>query len=261
MVDAKKIGVIWIVTLVGFCATFCRADTFAVVVCGISKDVTDQAARNRVLNDIKTYLLGKAGVERDRLRLLTASGDNPSTALGVAQALGELATQIGPHDRFVFWYTGQANAVGGKLRLNLPGPDVTHEELASKLRQIKAATSLVVLDCPNAALAVKTLSGPGRVILCASAQDEPLGTQFSKHFVAALAAEQSDTDKDGKVSVLEAFTVAARQIEQWYNNRQILPTETPCLDDNGDGLGTEQPWRRAAESSDGDVASKLILGI
>jgi hypothetical protein len=119
---------------------------------------------------------------------------------------------------------------------------------------------LIVLDCPNAALAVKTLSGPGRVILCASTQDQPYGTQFSQHFVPALAAVENDTDKDGKVSVLEAFTAATRRIEQWYRDRQILPTETPCLDDNGDGKAGERPWRRD-DSTDGAVAAKLWLDI
>jgi hypothetical protein len=229
--------------------TPCRGETFAVVVGGISKDANDRAAQDKTLADLQKYLSTRA-----------KSVQAASTASSVKDAFDKLAAAAGPQDRLVFWYVGQANAVGGKLRFNLPGPDITHEDLAALLARIKAGTILVVLDCPNAAMAVKMLSSPGRVIVCASTQDQSYGTQFSRHFVPALLASESDADKDGRVSILEAFAAAARRIEQWYRDKQILPTETPCLDDNGDGTASERPWSRA-ESADGVVASKLFLDL
>jgi hypothetical protein len=232
-------------------AAICRADTFAVVVGGINKDPADRAAQEKTVTDLQAYLLTKVKVRPERLRMLTS---------GVEAALDNLAGLIGPQDRLIFWYVGQANAAAGKLRFNLAGPDLTNEDLAKHLTPIKAGSILIALDCPNAALAVKTLSGPGRVILCASKEDQPFGTQLTRHFLPALASAQSDTDKDGKVSVLEAFAAAAMRIEQSYRNQQILPTETPCLDDNGDGVPSEHPWRRS-ESTDGIIASRLFLDL
>jgi hypothetical protein len=220
-----------------------------VVVGGISKDAADRVLQDKTLADLHNYLLAR-----------TKNMHVASTASEVKDALDGFAAAMGPQDRFIFWYVGQANAVGGKLRLNLRGPDITHEDLAAPLSRIKAGMVLIVLDCPNAALAVKALSGPGRVILCASTQDQPYGTQFTRYFVPALAAAKSDTDKDGKISILEAFTAAARQIEQWYQDKHILPTETPCLDDDGDGKASERPWRRT-DSTDGIIASRLFLNL
>jgi hypothetical protein len=225
----------------------CRGDTFALLVGGISKDASDRAAKDQTLADLGQYLLTR-----------TKSTRAASTASDVNDAFKSLAAVAGPQDRLIFWYMGQANAAGGKLRLNLAGPDITNDDLATYLARLKAGTVLIVLDCPNAALAVKSLRGPGRIILCASAQDQPYGTQFSRCFLPALTAKDSDTDNDGKVSILEAFAAAARQIEQWYRDRQMLPTETPCLDDNGDGVASERPWRRT-ESTDGAIASRQFL--
>ncbi len=232
-----------------FVGTLCRGETAAILVGGISKDATDRAAQDQTRAELQKYLLTKA-----------KSVQVASTATSVKEAFDKLAGTMGPQDRLVFWYVGQANAAGGKLRLNLAGPDVTQDDWAAYLARVKTGTVLIVLDCPNAALAVKTLSGPGRVILCASAPEQSYGTQFSRHFLPALRARESDTDKDGRVSVLEAFAATARRIEQWYRDKQILPTETPCLDDNGDGTAGVRPWNRA-ESLDGAVATKLFLDL
>ncbi len=227
----------------------CKGDVFAVVAAGINKDATDRAAQDKTVADLKQRLLARA-----------KNTQVVSTAAGVKEALESLAGASGPQDTLVFWYIGQANAAGDKLRLNLAGPDITGEDLAAQLARSKAGTVLIVLDCPNAGLAAKALAGPGRIILCAATQVQPYGTQFTRHFLPALTAADSDTDKDGRVSVLEAFAAAARRIEQWYRDRQMLPTETPCLEDNGDGTPSERPWRRA-ESADGAMASKLFLDL
>ena len=116
-----------------------------------------------------------------------------------------------------------------------------------------------MLDCPCAALAAKALTGANRVIVCASAATQVYGTRFSPHFVHALAQPQTDANNDGKVSLLEAFTETAKEIEQWYRQKGILPTETPCLEDDGDGTPSERPWKYGTEGGDGLKASAFLL--
>lgn len=238
-----------LIAWLGLTVTPCPAETFALVAGGVSKDPNDRAAQDKTRADVQKYLLTRAKSVRVA-----------STAVSVKDAFDTLAAETSSQDKFVFWYVGQANTAGGKLRFNLSGPDITHEDLAAQLTRVKAGTVLIVLDCPNAALAVKDLGGAGRVIICASTQDQSYGTQFSRHFVSALPAAESDADKDGRVSILEAFAATARRIEQWYRDRTILPTETPCLDDNGDGTASERPWNRG-ESADGMAAAKLFLDL
>ncbi len=240
-------------------------NTHALIVNGIGKDPNERLARERVVSDLRAYLLDKAAVDPNRLTVLipdgplSGSSSKVSSAENVERSMETFARTIGLTDRFIFYYVGQANAVAEKLRFNLPGPDVTHEDLAAWLRSIRAGSQLVILDCPCAAVAAKVLAGQGRTILCASNESQAYGTRFGMHFVPALAQPESDTNGDGRVSVLEAFTAAARGIEQWYRERQLLPTETPGLEDNGDGVPSERPWRYDQDGGDGRAAAELFL--
>ncbi len=238
--------------------------TCALIVSGIAKDPGERAAEDRVVNELRAFLLERAGVEPNRLVVLVPEDSSCrdwaglSTADNIGHAVEALAAAA-PQDRFVFYYIGQANAVAGKLRFNLPGPDVTNEDLASWLAGVKARRQLVILDCPCAAVAVKGLSGPSRVIVCASMEKQAYGTRFGAHFVPALARAENDSNHDGRISLLEAFAAAAREIEQWYAQRQLLPTETPCLEDNGDGVPSERPWRYETNGGDGRRAAGWFL--
>jgi len=250
----------------GAMASRSQSLTTVLIVSGISRDPSDQATRIQAVSGLRDYLLKHAGVGPHRLTILTADKSDVSsasslrcTASQIAQTIDTLAVTIRPDDRFIFCYLGQANAAGGELRLNLPGPDMTQNGLAEHFKAIKAGTQLIVLDCPCAALAAKALTTNNRIVLCASVATQPLGTRFSQHFVHALTQPKTDANNDGKVSLLEAFAATAREIEQWYRQRGLLPTETPCLEDDGDGTPSERPWKYPTEGGDGLKASTFLL--
>jgi len=266
----KSLAKVMLVQVAAFVSLFPisaqAADTYALIVSGISKDPNDQAIRGQAVSGLREYLLKQMAVDPRKLTVLAADKLDASTASSlqptasqILKTIDALAPTIRPEDRFLLYYVGQANAAGGELRLNLPGPDITPQGLADRLKTIKAGEQLVVLDCPCAALAVKALTSANRIIVCASTATQVHGTRFSPHFVHALAQPQTDANSDGKVSLLEAFTATAREIEQWYRDKQILPTEAPCLEDDGDGTPGERPWRYQTEGGDGAKASAFLL--
>ena len=118
---------------------------------------------------------------------------------------------------------------------------------------------LFVLDCPGAGLAVKAMTGQGRIIIGACTAEQHYSTRFSEYFVPSLVDSKSDTDSDGKVSLLEAFTFASKHLDDWYFRQLLLKTETPILEDNADGFPSRQPWRYKQDKTDGREASKLFL--
>ncbi len=255
----RTIAIVFLLMSSGF-VRMCSASTYALVINGLNKDLEDKLSRDRAVRSLREYLLTTARIDPARLIVLDANDTNaPSTRDNIAKTMSTFASATGPQDRLLLYYTGQANKVMGELRLNLPGADATHGEVAGWMNRSRAGEQLVVLDCPGAGLAAKTLAGPGRIILCATAETQVYSPRFGRHFVRALAQAETDADADGRVSVLEAFTAAAREIEQWYRDREVLPTETPCLEDNGDGLPSERPWRHAVESVDGLAASMFFL--
>lgn len=240
-------------------------NTYALVIKGIGRDPVDQAMKDQALNALRGFLLERTRVDPRHLVVLDARAAQPQaddtqpTADNMRRALDTFTSRIQPQDRFICYYLGQANAVGGSLRLNLPGPDITEKELAEWLRALAASRQVIVLDCPCAGLAAKTLTAEGRIIVCAATAAQAYATQFTARLVQVLSRPPTDTDGDGKLSLLEAFTATARETEEWYRQQQILATETPCLEDNGDGVPSEQPWRYRTEKGDGAGAAAFLL--
>ena len=187
-------------------------NTHALVLSGISKDAQERQIKDKAVANLRDFLLREAQVKPNRLAVLVADNSlvrNPtatSSAESLTRAIGTFAQAVQPADRFLFYYVGQANVVTGTLRLNLPGPDVTHEQLGKWLGAIRATSMLVVLDCPGAAVACKAVAGPNRVVICAATEGQLSSTRFSEYFVPALTDSAGDRDDDGRISILEAFT-------------------------------------------------------
>ena len=69
---------------------------------------------------------------------------------------------------------------------------------------------------------------------------------------ADLANPEADGDKNGRVSVLEAFEYAVKLTNSYFERKKVLVTEHALIEDNGDGTGHQK-----AEAGDGNLA-KLI---
>lgn len=240
-------------------------NTHVLIVTGINKDAKDRQSKDKAVMDLRTFFLSKALVKNDRLvvlansRSLVDDKSQVSTAENLKAQIDAFAAAAGPADRFVFYYVGQANIVDEKLRLNLPGADITHEELTQWLGRIKTASMLIVLDCPGAGLAVKSLAGQGRIIIAGCTAEQPYSTRFSEYFVPALTDKRSDADNDGRISLLEAFTAASKNLDDFYRRVGLLKTETPMLEDDGDGRANDQPWKHEQSGRDGLIASRFFL--
>lgn len=152
---------------------------------------------------------------------------------------------------------GHGSHDGAASRLNLPGPDLTAADYARLLGAIRAPVAFV-----NAASAsgdfIAALKGERRVVVTATKSSfERNETIFAEHFARAFAEGGADTDKDGRVSMLEAFDFARREVTRVYERDRRLLTEHAMLDDDGDGVGSATP---GAQATDGRLARTFVLG-
>ena len=84
------------------------------------------------------------------------------------------------------------------------------------------------------------LAGRGRVVLTATdSAAQQYETVFADFFVKAFDDAAADGDKNGRVSIWEAFTYASAGVQAWFEQKGQLPTERPLLDDTGAGIGRE----------------------
>lgn len=181
-----------------------------------------------------------------------------STRENVERALGDVARRAGPGDQVWLVLVGHGSAEGEASRFNLPGPDMTATDFARLLAPLGRQTVAVVNAASASADFARALAGPNRAIVTATrSPSERNATRFAQHFAEALARPNADLDKDGGVSLLEAFTFAQREIARSYETQNRLQTEHPQLEDDGDGKASDKP---AADAADGRLAASLVLG-
>ena len=184
------------------------------------------------------------GTDRDRLRALVSERGSAG-------------------NREPLWIVliGHGSFDGREAKFNLRGPDVSDVELAQWLASVQRP--IAVINCASASGPfLPRLSGPNRIVISATRSgDEQNFARFGQYLAESIADAKADLDKDGQVSLLEAFLMASRRAEEFYKTRSRLATEHALLDDNGDKLGTPPDWFRGVRAirraKDGAAADGL----
>jgi hypothetical protein len=206
----------------------------------------------------------KAGVPATNIVYLS---DNPPSAapypVGVSskeqveKTFADLATKVAPDDVMLILLIGHGSAQGGEARFNLPGPDLTAREYGRLLDKFPSQRIALVNAASASGDFVAPLSKKNRTIVTATRSGgEKNETVFAGYFVQAYAVDGADADKDGRVSVLEAFDYARHEVQRFYEGEHRIQTEHALIDDNGDGTGSREP---NTALGDGAVARRFVL--
>ncbi len=179
-----------------------------------------------------------------------------ATRANLRASLEKIAKDSTPADALVLLLLGHGTFDGLDYKMNLPGPDITADELASLLGKVRAR-QLVVNTTSSSGGAISTLRRDGRVIVSATKSGtEKNATVFARYWIEALRDPAADTDKNETVSALEAFRYAEQKTAQFYETQKRLSTEHAVLEDTGKGEGVKAP---SPENGYGLVASTFPL--
>ncbi|HUE95888.1 MAG TPA: C13 family peptidase [Longimicrobiaceae bacterium] len=158
---------------------------------------------------------------RDRERI---SGESRREA--VIEALRAMARRAGEDDRVMILLIGHGSADSRGSRVNLPGPDLTAAELNEELGAFRTQPIVVVNTTSASGDYQEALAGPNRTIITATRSGmEANETLFGGYFVAAFSGEGADSNRDGRVTIAEAFEYARRETEREYTNTGRLQLE------------------------------------
>lgn len=159
-----------------------------------------------------------------------------STKVTIERVLSGLARSLTVTDRLVVIVFAHGSNLGGKTRVNLPGPDMTPSDFARLLVPATTPTIAFIQTGSASGEFTTALAGPRRIVISATkSAREQNETIFPGPFVRALTTDAGDTDKDGRVSLFEAFTYAQHEVEQVFTKGGLLPTEHPLLEDGAEG--------------------------
>ncbi|HJN46590.1 MAG: hypothetical protein CL477_05585 [Acidobacteria bacterium] len=201
-----------------------------------------------------TYLAEKTDADPARI-------DNRSTQENVEQAFADLAERAQPDDYVLVLLIGHGSYDRGESRFNLPGRDLTAKDYARLLEPLGSQQVAFVNAATASGGFIEALSGEGRTVVTATRSGGQWNaTVFGGYFVEAFAGgeEESDQNKDGRVSVLEAFDYAAAEVARVYESDGRLQTEHALLDDNGDGEGSREP-DPLESATDGAMARTVFI--
>lgn len=241
------------------------AGPWLLVVSGIAGD---EAHRESFL-ELSLRLLDAAvhryGVPEDNVRYLAERTElapervhGRSTADNVTAAVRWIAASAGADDPVMIVLIGHGSAQGGEARFNLPGPDMGAADFATLLDELDGRPVAFVNTASSSGGFLPLVAGDGRVVITATrGSHEREETLFPAYFVEAYTGGAADTDRDGRVSALEAFVYASAEVRRAYEDDGRLLTEHALLEDDGDGEGAQQP---DPDAGDGALARTVVLG-
>ena len=233
---------------------------YAVIVQGASGDPQYAKLHQSWAVTLSTVLKDRLRLEPSKIILLTEQAKEPElrgTAENVKAVFTRLAKETKADDLVFVMLIGHGSGDAAAAKFNLVGPDLTTEEWAGLLKPVPARIAFV--DSTSSSFPfVAALSGPNRVVITATnGYAQRYHTMFPDAFIQALMAPDADADKNGRISMLEAFTHASRLVAQHYEQNDRMATENAVLEDTGDGKGRIS----SATGDDGTVAGLTYLDV
>ncbi len=220
------------------------ADRYALIVTGASGGEQYAARYDEWRRALVQALARPLNYPADHIVALAEKEDaaqhvGPATRAGVERALADLRRRVAKEDALLVVLIGHGAVEDEDAKFNLVGPDLTATQWAEAIRPI--AGTVVFVDTTGGSFPfLKKLAGPRRIVLTATdSAAQQFETVFPEFFIKALTDAAADADKNGRVSVWEAFTYASAGVRQSFEQRAQLPTERPLIDDRGTGAGHE----------------------
>jgi hypothetical protein len=159
--------------------------------------------------------------------------DGRATKEAVGEAFLKLSNRVSPGDLVVVLLIGHGSGEGKDSRVNLPGADPTLAEYAAWLSGFAKQTVVFVNTASASGDFVTELKGQGRVIVTSTRTAmERNESIFSGHFVRGLSTAEADANKDGGISVMEAFSYATREVARVYEEEKRMLTEHATVSDS-----------------------------
>lgn len=248
-------------------------DTHLLVIVGVAGDDERAAQFHKWAAAIVEAARRRGGVADSNITYLAdkpeqapAQPRGRSTRDRVQQAFGDIASRAKPEDEVFIVLFGHGSFDGRVAAFNLPGPDLTAEDYGKLVATLPAQRIVFVNTASSSGGFLTPLAGPGRIVVTATKTGgERNETRFPSFFVEAFDSNAADTDRNGRVSVAEAFEYARNKVAEAYQKEGLILTEHAALDDGREGkfaatLYLESPRAHAAAVAQvADPALRALL--
>ncbi|BAH40140.1 MAG TPA: hypothetical protein DGD08_11680 [Gemmatimonas aurantiaca] len=213
--------------------------THVLIVAGLSGAPNFKTAFNQAIASTRTAARERWAVADSNFVALTedslptAASQGQSTKANIAAAFLRLSKRVSAGDVVLVMLFGHGSGEGPGSKVNLPGPDATASEYASWMAPFTQQQVVFVNAATGSGDFVPVLAKSGRVVITATRTAmERNESEFLGVFTKALNSEEADADKDGRLSVLEAFRYARAEVAKSYERTNRMLTEHAVLSDS-----------------------------
>lgn len=238
----RRISASALVLWVGAAAASAQ-DTHLLIVAGLGGEPAYAEAFRTWSSQLQSAAEKRLGIPRANITYLTERPeldpgrvDGRSTKEEIGRAFTRMAGRCRPGDTVAVILFGHGSGFGEEARFNLPGPDASAKDFATWLLPFELERVVFVNTASASGDFQKVLAGKNRVILTSTkSSQERNEAVFGKYFAEALSGDSADVDKNGRVSILEAFEAARAQVATEYERDRRLLTEHAVLEDRASG--------------------------
>ena len=177
-----------------------------------------------------TYLAEKAEADPQRI-------GGRSTKESIVKTVDDIAQRARPNDDVFVLLIGHGSADAGRgAAFNLPGPDLTADDYGKLLAKWATQRVAFVNTASASGAFLPAVAGANRAVVTATRNGrENIETRFPLYFVEAYEGDTADRDRNGRVSVLEAYEYAKAMVAKAYEQDGTLATEHALLNDGSEG--------------------------
>ncbi|MBM3771496.1 MAG: hypothetical protein FJW27_09495 [Acidimicrobiia bacterium] len=237
-------------------------DTHLIVIAGVggseehtakfhkwATSVLDTAKKRGVADANVIYLGEQADLDPARVKAR-------STRDSVLKAFNDTAARAKPNDEVFVLLIGHGSFDGRTAAFNLPGPDLTADDYRPLLEKLRLQRVAFINTASSSGAFLEPLAGPGRTIVTATRtggeRNEP---RFAEFFIEAFTGDGADRDRNGRVSVQEAFDYAKQKVTAAYEQAGHLLSEHAALNDGVNGKLASMQFLAPQRSRSAEMAS------
>ena len=170
----------------------------------------------------------------------------------------QISSSPPPKELWLF-LIGHASHDSRHYKFNISGPDLTDDEIETFFEGLgETRTNLIAATSASGTLASQ-LGQENRVIVTATkSATERQPPLFMSFFLEAVTSEEADTDKNARVSLLEAFLFSNQKVAAWFEEKGRIQTEHSTLQDNGQVLLEKKNILETHPGTQGTLLASMV---
>jgi len=141
-------------------------------------------------------------------------------------------------DTFYLVFIGHGTIDAETWRFNLPGEDLTTEELVAALTGLDHMKQVLVLATSASGAVLETLGQEGRHVVTATKSGGEINfVRFPEYLALAMDSAVADVDRNEILTLSEVFRFANERTQKYYDEQKLLASEhARLLGDSADRI-------------------------